>query len=101
MSGCTAPCMTQTTLKDGSGTPLDDQTSSVFYDYSNDIAWVGGVDGWLHKITGVFKGTPTEVTTGGFPVQMNPVTRIRCRARFMIASPIASLWRILAAFCIA
>ena len=66
---CTAPCMTELLLANGT----DDVTSSVFPDYDNDIIWVGGSGGWLHKITGVFvSGTPNEVTTGGFPVQMKP-----------------------------
>jgi len=69
--GCTAPCMTQIFLKDGLGVQTDDTTSSVFYDYSHDIGWVGGARGWLHKITGIFKGIPTEVNTGGFPIQVN------------------------------
>jgi hypothetical protein len=69
---CTAPCMTLVALHDGSGLPVDDTTSSVYYDYGSDIAWVGGASGWLHKITGVFGGVPTEVSTpGGFPVQVN------------------------------
>jgi hypothetical protein len=71
--GCHVPCMTQISLQDGSGVQTDDTTSSVFYDYTNDIGWVGGTGGWLHKITGVFKGVPTEVTSGGFPVQVNSV----------------------------
>jgi len=71
-STCVAPCMTQIFLHDGVGAAVDDRTSSPFYDYTNDIAWVGGTRGWLHKITGVFKGTPTEVTSGGFPVQVSP-----------------------------
>lgn len=70
---CTAPCMTQITLRSGSGTATDDTTSSVFPDYSNDTLYVGGALGWLHKITGAFLGlNPKEVTTGGFPVQVNP-----------------------------
>ncbi|MGD0164184.1 MAG: hypothetical protein ABSB39_17065 [Candidatus Sulfotelmatobacter sp.] len=69
--GCTAPCMTTVILHDGSNLITDDTTSSVFYDYSNDIGWVGGARGWLHKITGVFNGTPTEVHNGVFPVQIN------------------------------
>jgi hypothetical protein len=72
--GCTAPCMAQVLLKDHLGVQTDDRTSSVYYDYTNDVAWVGGALGWLHKITGVFKGTPTEVTTGGFPVQVSNTT---------------------------
>jgi hypothetical protein len=74
-TNCTAPCMTEIILQDNLGAPVDDQTSSVFYDYGHDIAWVGGAGGWLHKISPVFKGTllnpPAEVTTGGFPVQVN------------------------------
>lgn len=74
---CVAPCMTEVFLHDGNGVATDDRTSSPFYDYTNDIAWVGGANGWLHKLTGVFKGTPTEVHGGGFPVQVksnNPNT---------------------------
>jgi hypothetical protein len=68
---CTAPCMTEIYLVDGSGTDIDDTTSSAFPDYSHDILWVGGALGWLHQISGAFLGTPGEVTTGGFPVQTN------------------------------
>jgi hypothetical protein len=38
-----------------------DAWSSVYYDYANDIAYVGDDSGKLYKFTGVFKGTPTEV----------------------------------------
>jgi hypothetical protein len=71
--GCTAPCMTTIPLTTSPGTggiQIDDRTSSVFYDYKNDIVWVGGALGWVHKFTGVFIGTPAAVTTGGFPVQV-------------------------------
>jgi len=68
---CVAPCMTEVFLHNGTGGNVDDRTSSPYYDYSGDIAWVGGAGGWLHKITGAFKGTPTEVSTGGFPAQVN------------------------------
>jgi hypothetical protein len=68
---CTVPCMALVPLVDGSGLPVNDTTSSVYYDYGSDTAWVGGTSGWLHKITGAFKGVPTEVTTGGFPVRVN------------------------------
>ena len=64
-SVCTAPCMTELPLG------ADDTTSSVFYDYANDIGWVGDASGLLHKMIGVFKGSPTEITTGGFPVQVS------------------------------
>jgi hypothetical protein len=77
-STCAAPCMTEINLKNGSGANVNDTTSSVFYDYGHDIAWVGGANGWLHKITPVFKSSsstpPLEVTTGGFPAQVNKTT---------------------------
>lgn len=73
---CIAPCMTTIILRDGPGVATDDTTSSVFYDYTNDVVWVGGAFGWLHKVANVFNGTattpPAEVRTGGFPVQLQP-----------------------------
>jgi hypothetical protein len=69
--GCTASCMTTIILRDRSSVATDDTTSSLFYDYGNDIGWVGGASGWLHKITGVFKGVPTEVHNAAFPVQVS------------------------------
>jgi hypothetical protein len=69
--GCTAPCMATILLTNHSGTPADDTTSSLFYDYAHDIAWVGDSHGWLHKFTPLFKGIPAEVRTGVWPVQVN------------------------------
>jgi hypothetical protein len=56
ISGCTAPCMTVTTIN---STAADAVTySSPFYDYQPDDAlYVGAGDGLLYKITGVFNGT--------------------------------------------
>jgi hypothetical protein len=68
---CAAPCMTTVALKDGNGVPTDDTSSSIFADLSDDIGWVGGTGGWLHQITGIFLGTPAEVTGGPFPVQVS------------------------------
>jgi hypothetical protein len=69
---CVAPCMTTFQLTSSLGTPGPDTTSSVFYDYSTDVAYVGDGRGWLHKFTPFFFGTPAEVRTGGWPVQVNP-----------------------------
>jgi hypothetical protein len=68
---CSAPCMTTVALKDSAGVIVDDRTSSVFPDYDHDVIWVGGAGGWLFKFKGVFVGTPGEITTRGFPVQLN------------------------------
>lgn len=63
--GCTAPCMTTLSLG------ANDSNSSVFYGYSTDTAFVGDDNGVLHQFTGVFKGTPTEVTGGGWPATVS------------------------------
>ena len=45
--------------------------SSPFCDYNSDTIYVGDNDSALHKFTGVFTGTPAEVTTGGWPITVN------------------------------
>ncbi len=39
--------------------------SSPFYDYANDVAYVGDDTGNLHKFTPVFNGAPAEVISAG------------------------------------
>jgi hypothetical protein len=71
---CTAPCKTLFFLNDlisSVSTPAGDTDSSVFLDYRNDAAYVGDSLGFLHKFSPVFEGTPAEVTTGGWPVQVS------------------------------
>jgi hypothetical protein len=59
-SACTAgSCIVNIPLSGGRPVTL----SSPFYDYDTDILYVGDNAGVLHKITGVFNGTPTEVIT--------------------------------------
>jgi len=51
--------------------------SSPFYNYNNDTLYVGDDNGVLHKFSGVFFGTPAEVTSGGWPFTIasgNPLT---------------------------
>lgn len=72
---CNAPCMTTALLKNAGGTQLDaDTNSSVFYDYSDDTAYVGDASGYLHQFNPVFGGVPAEVLTAGWPVLLNPTT---------------------------
>jgi hypothetical protein len=73
-SGCTAPCKTTIALTSGTGAATNDTTSSVFYDYGTDTAWVGDGSGWLHQFTPVFNGTPAEIRTSPWPVQVNTTT---------------------------
>jgi hypothetical protein len=69
-SSCSAPCMTLIALQ-GGAVPNDDRTSSVYYDYGSDTAWVGDSRNWLHRFHPVFVGTPTEVGSP-WPVQLQP-----------------------------
>ena len=48
-----------------------DSLSAPFVDYANDVIYVGDNIGSLHKFTGVFNGTPAEVTAG-WPIKVNP-----------------------------
>lgn len=64
----TAAAMHVITLNGTTNTGSTPTYSSPFVDYIKDELWVGDGNGRLHKITGVFQGVPTEVTTGGFPV---------------------------------
>jgi len=68
--GCSAPCMTSIPF---SGSSPNDTWSNPFYDYTNDVLYVGDSLGKLHKFQPVFNGTSTtpaaEVTTS-WPVQL-------------------------------
>jgi len=60
-TGCTAPCMTTIAFSTAnSDAPTADNFSSPFYDFTNDVLYVGDNDGYLHKFINVFKGTPSE-----------------------------------------
>jgi hypothetical protein len=48
--------------------------SSLFVDYTADAAYVGDDGGVLHKVTGVFGGSLTEVITGGWPITVSSAT---------------------------
>ncbi len=56
---CTAPCMLTLPF---SGSPTD-TFSAPFYDYINDVVYVGDDSGNLHQFTGVLNGTPAEATS--------------------------------------
>ncbi len=74
---CTAPCMTTLAFSGGA----NDTNSSPFYDYFDDILYVGDNAGMLHKFHPVFGlSTPTEVASpwpvlvgGGFNKLTSPV----------------------------
>ncbi|HYM79615.1 MAG TPA: hypothetical protein VE377_26800 [Candidatus Dormibacteraeota bacterium] len=61
----TKPCMATFSLA------ANNSNSSVYYDYTSDMAWVGDDTGKLHEFTGVFNGTPAEVVTGGWPATVS------------------------------
>lgn len=59
----TAPCQITVAFSTAGGadTNTADNFSPPFYDYGQDALYVGDNQGFLHKFTGVFHGTPTEV----------------------------------------
>jgi len=50
--------------------------SSPFYNFATDELYLGDDSGVLHKFTGVFNGTPTELKTGGWPITVNGVAAL-------------------------
>ena len=60
-------CLLNLTFANGA----DDSLSSPYVNYDTDTLYVGDDLGNLHKFTGVFEGTPAEVTTGGWPVAVH------------------------------
>ena len=63
---CAAPCSLTIAFSGGA----NDSASSVFCDYATDSIYVGDDSGQLHKFSGVFQGTPAEVTSG-WPVSVS------------------------------
>jgi hypothetical protein len=63
---CTAPCMVTLGFSGGH----TDTYSAPFYNYDGDVVYVGDDNGSLHQFTGVFYGTPAEVTTSPWPVNL-------------------------------
>lgn len=47
---------------------VGDTRSSIFVDYTGDVGYVGSDDGVIHKFNNVFRATPAEVKTGGWPI---------------------------------
>ena len=43
-------------------------TTAPYVDYQRDVAYVTTSNSVVHKFSGVFNGTPAEVTTGGWPM---------------------------------
>jgi hypothetical protein len=69
-TSCTAsPCMISVALQNGD----TDTNSSPYYDAVYDAIYVGDNSGVLHKFTGVFLGTPAEVTAGGWPITLGGI----------------------------
>jgi hypothetical protein len=67
VQSCTTNNAVDTSFVVSTSTNSNYPVSSPFVDYSGDIAYIGDEAGNLHKITGVFRGTPSEITTAGWP----------------------------------
>ena len=78
----------------------NDTTSSPWIDYSSDIVYVGNDRGAVAKITGVFRGTPTLVTTAPWPVALGTNFHLTSpvldavRGKLMIGSANGSLYQV-------
>jgi hypothetical protein len=68
-SACTAGNSCIASIAFSGGT--NDTNSPPFYNYSTDVLYAGDNSGGLHKFTGMFNGTPAEVTTGGWPLEVH------------------------------
>jgi hypothetical protein len=63
-------CMISVAFQSPDGNP--DARSAPFYVYEGpDTIYVGDASGYLHEFTGVFLGTPAEVTSGGWPIHVS------------------------------
>jgi hypothetical protein len=59
--------------------PEGDTVSSPLYDYKRDAIYVGGDNGVLHKFVNVFGlsgATPSEVTTGNWPITVDTTAQL-------------------------
>jgi hypothetical protein len=56
----------------GSPAPVDTKSAPFYVYRANDVLYVGDDNSHMHKFTGVFFGTPAEVTTAPWPIQVNP-----------------------------
>ena len=56
---CAAPCMLNIPFSGNH----NDSISAPYYDYADDIAYVGDDSGNLHKFTGIFAGSPAEASS--------------------------------------
>jgi hypothetical protein len=84
----TAPCMITVPFSNANSDPSTvDNTSSPFCDYSDDVMYVGDASGFLHKFTGVFAGTPTEVVATG-PSHFWPANLTGASGFFALNSPV-------------
>ena len=65
--GGSTSCLLRLSFANGN----DDTNSAPFYNYATDTLYVGDNTGFLHKFTGVFNGTPAEVTSKGWPARVS------------------------------
>jgi hypothetical protein len=72
-TNCPAANSCMSSIAFNGGATSTDTRSSPFYNYNTDVLYVGDNNGKIHKFTGVFNGTPAEVTSG-WPITVNAGT---------------------------
>jgi rhamnogalacturonyl hydrolase YesR len=65
-----------------------DTKSAPWYDYASDTLWVGDSAGYLHEFTGVFLGTPGEMTDAGGTCTTSCVWPISVVSAEALTSPV-------------
>ena len=71
----TCPALSSCIVSIGFNGAANDTNSAPFYDYDDDVLYVGDNNGEVHKFTGVFNGTPAEVTIS-WPITVNSGTTL-------------------------
>jgi len=72
LTAATPTSMTSLTYSNAFGTT----TSSPWIDYGSDTVYIADDNGVVHKITGVFKGTPTQVLSSPWPITVAAGSRL-------------------------
>ena len=95
--GCRSSTTTACMFVIAFGNGYNDSRSSPFYDFTNDVLYVGDDSGYLHKFTGVFNGAPAESSTNGWPVSLSsgnkllsPVYDVNSKLVFVTANDAAN-----------
>ena len=81
-SACTAPCYTTLSLG------ANDTNSAPFYDYKNDVVYVGDDSGNLHQLSHVFNETATNYLTSVWSTNVSSADGTKYGSSGALSSPV-------------